>query len=980
MKTKKIPLLLFILFIMTFSHIVFAKTFNRSEIENNCYVIGTHLFCPNSSGSYDNPDLFNGTINVAQIMLGSSTGDYSEITKASDFKILQKITEGLWMDTISGTPYNSGNIEGNIPETFEITHKNGTCIEEGGCDKKESSNTFNVTFTNRDDEAEENYITETTIKIVAGEKISYPDVISKTKPGSRFKCWTNKANGDDECFAEIVNEEITLVPVWEPIKYTINFDLNGASGTEIESKTCDVALMDVYKTEANESNCTFPKVDPLQVTKTGYKFVGWSTNKETPLYEYKDAYEEGESIVPALGSSDNITFYAVWEPEDYKITYNLDGGTYGKETVVIGTYNDLNREIAIFKPSKPGYTFKEWTFEVESAADGEDTKVTINDTTNIQIDETLFKNIVLKATWEPITYSFTYVKDNIQNIESFNSDTSCKYGDTCTLNETIPKSTSNNDAFYGWRDEEGNLYSAKEDVSNRFTETQEEPIKLTAMFLGEVQKTITYHLDGGTFEGDFITKYTPSEEPESQPLNLPTPSKTGYHFDGWYTKDPKGQEEIESFKYNESNQTEDIEVWAKWTANTYSIVLHKSDVGHSELKTITCTYDVDCSLEDNNASFEEEHLILEGWATNESAEEVFYVDNLKLKNVVTGSEEDNKLDLYAVTKPIVYTVTYYLNGGTATINPENKNYSYDATINLPDTPTREGYEFKGWYEVNEDGSTTETKYEGTEQVQKNITLIAVWEEKVKHSINYFLDGGKFEELTYDTQTSQSTYKPVEAPTTADDNAEITIPNPHRLGYEFKGWKKSSLDTTEYDSIGEDTEDMKGKKITVTEDLLLVAQWEERKNPEVKAEFPEKMEINQEYEFKISNIAGKNEGKQVIVRATFTTERDEPALEKINDLKYCAHYNEDGETCKVDGYETFPVEVKDEDNKTIYFGNPYTGFPLYDLTSIFKATFTEEGTYKIKVEVLEWTTDFANTKTSGQVLSSIEETITISAAE
>jgi len=59
---------------------------------------------------------------------------------------------------------------------------------------------------------------------------------------------------------------------------------------------------------------------------------------------------------------------------------------------------------------------------------------------------------------------------------------------------------------------------------------------------------------------------------------------------------------------------------------------------------------------------------------------------------------NSTITLYARWTPIVYNITYVLNGGTISTNKET--YTIEDTITL-DNPTKTGYGFIGWYN-NED--------------------------------------------------------------------------------------------------------------------------------------------------------------------------------------------------------------------------------------------------------------------------------------
>ena len=112
-----------------------------------------------------------------------------------------------------------------------------------------------------------------------------------------------------------------------------------------------------------------------------------------------------------------------------------------------------------------------------------------------------------------------------------------------------------------------------------------------------------------------------------------------------------------------------------------------------------------------------------------------------------------------------YTVTFDSDGGsavTAATVEEGK------TVAEPTAPTKEGYEFKGWY----DG---ETAWDFATAVTKDITLKAKWEEKAaaptEYTVTFDADGGS----TVAAQTVES-------------GAKATAPAaPTKEGYTFAGW-------------------------------------------------------------------------------------------------------------------------------------------------------------------------------------------------
>lgn len=112
--------------------------------------------------------------------------------------------------------------------------------------------------------------------------------------------------------------------------YTISFNLNGGTGT-LDSIS-ENAGQYVVLPSAEEAAKT--------VSKKGYKLIGFSDNTEIayPLYHYKMPYE-------------NVTLFAVWEPDTFYVTYNSNGGTgqLSKAAVKYGADVPLPTDISVYK-------------------------------------------------------------------------------------------------------------------------------------------------------------------------------------------------------------------------------------------------------------------------------------------------------------------------------------------------------------------------------------------------------------------------------------------------------------------------------------------------------------------------------------------------------------------------------------------------------------------------------------------------------
>ena len=162
-----------------------------------------------------------------------------------------------------------------------------------------------------------------------GTKITAPD--NPTRKGYTFKGW------DKEIPETMPAENMTVKAQWEINQYTITFDTNG--GSEIAPITQD------YGTEITA---------PDNPTRKGYTFKGW--DKEIP------------ETMPA----ENITVKAQWEINQYKITFDTNGGSE-----IAPITQDYGTEItAPDNPTRKGYTFKGWDKEIPKTMPAENITIT----------------------------------------------------------------------------------------------------------------------------------------------------------------------------------------------------------------------------------------------------------------------------------------------------------------------------------------------------------------------------------------------------------------------------------------------------------------------------------------------------------------------------------------------------------------------------------------------------------------------------
>lgn len=160
--------------------------------------------------------------------------------------------------------------------------------------------------------------------------------------------------------------------------------------------------------------------------------------------------------------------------------------------------------------------------------------------------------------------------------------------------------------------------------------------------------TVTFNANGGT---------TPTAS-KSVTYNgtygtLPTPTRKGYTFNGWYTTASGGTQKTSSSTYTTAGNST---LYAHWTAIKYTI-RYNSNGGSGSMSPSEHTYNVEKKLTAN--TFTKQNYEFQGWDTSSSGKTVKYVDQ---ERVINLAETNKTIDLYAV----------WMQQGTIRININNE--------------------------------------------------------------------------------------------------------------------------------------------------------------------------------------------------------------------------------------------------------------------------------------------------------------------
>lgn len=454
------------------------------------------------------------------------------------------------------------------------------------------------------------------------------------------------------------------------------------------------------------------------VTKNGYTFGGWKYN--------------GNMVDPTAlpttterAGNVNMIFDAAWNVIPYQITYNTNGGNAISDT----PYTIESENITLPTPTYIGHRFMGWY----ASAD-----FTGNAITSLPKGST--GNKTFYAKWSQI-YTITYNENNGVMPDSYAKE-------YITEEEvTLPVPTKANNAFRGWFGNSGFTGTAETVIAKGSTGNKTYYAKWLPSY------SISYELNGGTNVANPPVSFTE----ESEVIALPTPSRTGYDFEGWYlNKELTGNKQTEIVQGSTENRT----YYAKWNLTQYALAFDLNGGKNPDNTSEFYTIEDEVMLPVPS----KEHYAFAGWYDNEQLE------GTVCTSIPVGST--GKKSYYAKWTPTPYTITFNTNGGSdQTALP----YTVETeTFQLPMKTKRTGYSFAGWYK--DAGLTQAYGASVAKGTAGDFTLYAKW-TLTEYKIEYDCYHGT---------------NPTDAPVkfTIEDN--VVLPVPQRDNFTFVGWHASDM--------------------------------------------------------------------------------------------------------------------------------------------------------------------------------------------
>ncbi len=506
---------------------------------------------------------------------------------------------------------------------------------------------------------------------------------------------------------------------------------------------------------------------PTAPSKTGYNFLGWSTDPNAST---------GSTTLAAVTAEDDastgiaVTYYAIFELADVYVTYYVDDEQYG----AVETYR-YGDSVTIREPAtKKGYTFSGWKIGSNDAADFTmpAANVTIEgfftpDTIGVVFDadegaftsgktvtvDTVFDTEINLPAEEPKKTGYTFAgwattsdADTGSTSLGILTEESATYYAVYTPNEVtyyIDVYKMGTDGQYGAAETTTGTAFVDSEVTitshaiDGFTLVTAASQTETVPAEGELRFTVRYERNKYVIDYNVDGAITTNEYYYEQAITpIADPTKTGYTFAGWTPAVPA------------TMPLGGTAVKADWTVNKYNVKFYTDDT--KATVHYNNDHDYGTAMPTITAPTSNTHDFA-GWA---------YEGTTAIVDITTITIPANDIAFVGIWTPKEFTLNYRTyNGVYETYQVAYGTAAADLPVPATD-PTREGYTFAGWLNVPATMPAT------------NTNIVADWTIN-QYTITFDVDGGTAIEAI-----------------TQDYNTDVTAPaDPTKTGYTFAGWDK-----------------------------------------------------------------------------------------------------------------------------------------------------------------------------------------------
>lgn len=408
-------------------------------------------------------------------------------------------------------------------------------------------------------------------------------------------------------------------------QYTITFNSNGGTG--------------IMQDQDISYNVSTPLNSNLY-TYTGYVFNGWNTRQDG----LGTAYSDGESVL----NIGDTTLYAQW------LDMSLCTVTFDYGDVSFDGTNYINSGISLFNTAN-----KSRDFEISADVDN---FVYITEANNLN------RNVIIcnqNEAGNPFPgFCFQY-RDNILKIQGNSRQTnenSLPWGKTSgniTLRRTSNNFYFDNTFLIDFSTMQGFFNAPLSFGAN--IDDNGNPRRYSSVDLSDISVKLTYSV---------------SEIPT---ISLPTPTRTGYLFGGWYTEETGGTRITTPTAELLANKR----IYAHWISNSTTVytVVFDSNGGTGTMADQVIDYGTPTALTTN--AYTKTDATFDGWNTDPFGNGTSYTDGeivTDIGNVVLYAMwQESSHDVSFFYGDATFDGTNYIDSGIALFNTINMNRDFEVS-------------------------------------------------------------------------------------------------------------------------------------------------------------------------------------------------------------------------------------------------------------------------------------------------------------
>jgi uncharacterized repeat protein (TIGR02543 family) len=464
-----------------------------------------------------------------------------------------------------------------------------------------------------------------------------------------------------------------------------------------------------------------------------------------------------------ISKSTNATTFLVtltgtnyyWSPGPPGLTYKFQWSTNSGSTwtdISSGStsnpaFGSSNTEVYTLSPTAPNmyvtpnvlnlYRFKVDATYGSLSATSESGTVSVQGPTNVSLSTTTIGGSSVGLSWTASTGAGAYLVYYSTNDSTYTLYSTVLSG---TTTETVSGLSGTGTLYYFKVLPITGTSNANKGYNGNFSNT--------------VSTTLATHTV--TFNGNGGSSGTTQTIPSGTSLSLPSSSRTGFTFNGWYTASSGGS--FVGIAGTSYTPTTSITLFAQWTAITFTVTWDAnggsvSPASNSGVYGATITAPTPTRVG---------HTFLY-WRNPASGGDPIFLS--------AGAS-------YTIIGTITWTAIWSINTYTVTYNEQGGTTVSDATVNHGSSTTlpsisRSGFTFNGWYSASSGGTFLGNAGTSYGPVTSSVTIYAQW-TAITFTVNWNANGGTV------SPTSNS----------GTSGTVVTTPTPTRSGFTFLYWASS----------------------------------------------------------------------------------------------------------------------------------------------------------------------------------------------